>query len=64
MNREWWLDGPTWPIIEVEASPTNSAAPDGAAGDTFIFRPIVDGEPHPLPGLGQNEALLRYYDTA
>jgi hypothetical protein len=67
MNRVWpWgTIGTTWNggIVEVEAS-VNNADPPGAAGDTFILRPVVGGQSPPLPGLVQNEALLRAIDQS
>lgn len=64
MNREWPTSGGySYGVVEIEAAPTNAAAP-GAAGDTFTIRPLVAGQPYPLQGLGQNEALLRVVDYA
>ena len=48
-------------ILEIEASPENAPAP-GAAGDRFTLRPLAAGQPYPLQGLGQTEALLYMVD--
>ena len=64
MNREWdTASGYGHGIFEIEAGPNNAPA-SGASGDTFTIRPLVPGQPYPLQGLGQNEALLRMLDQA
>lgn len=64
MNREWPTEsGYGYGVFEIEAASTNASAP-GSAGDKFTIRPLVPGQPYPLQGLDQNEALLRMIDYA
>ena len=62
MNRVWPTEsGYAHGIFEIEASKSNAGEP-GASGDTFTIRPVVAGQPYPLQGLSQNEALLYMVD--
>jgi hypothetical protein len=59
MNREWpTTSGYPNGVFEVEAGRANA----GRAGDVFTIRPLVAGQPHPLQGLSNNEALLYMVD--
>jgi len=62
MNRDWpETSGYHYGIFEVEASSYNAPVP-GRAGDLFTIRPLVAGQPYPLQGLNQDEALLYMVD--
>ena len=62
MNRDWpETSGYHYGIFEVEASGYNAPVP-GRAGDLFTIRPLVAGQPYPLQGLNQDEALLYMVD--
>ena len=62
MNRGWPTEsGYGYGVFEIEAGKLNAPAP-GAAGDTFKIRPLVAGQPYPLQGLSENEALLYMVD--
>jgi hypothetical protein len=63
LMNEAWPQSDYGGIFEIEAGEFNAPAP-GAAGDTFTIRPLVPWQPYPLPGLGQNEALLLMTDHA
>jgi len=64
LNRDWdATEGKTGGIVEVHADPDNSPVPLGAAGDKFLFQPLI------LTGMaprymGPNQANLSVQDNS